>query len=383
MKGYQQAVTIDTFVEPEGVDLDVNEVMSDHAATLGQLFTVCRQWNPKTQSKIADITSEFLCRGASPNDRDALTGDTLLHFACKAGALGFGCEPEASRAIMQLLEAGASPNTPSSWTGMSPLHTAAMFGFLQGLELLLNAPRRVNVNAKSSGLDGVTALHIAVQNRNVKCVSLLLSHGSNRMEKDSSGKTAYDYALEGYEAAASDNEREEYETIRQLLRDPPSPNKQQIDSTHQSALKRHGSLRSSKRTSSGQPHSSLSPKSRPTLTAASSVTMIEVGDRVSISGDRQGVVRYRGLVDFKPGRWLGIELDNPQGKHDGTVHGKAYFLCPDKHGVFVLADNAMLVSKSTANAPNIQDAQNQARRSMKKTRASLGRSANQQRPFKK
>jgi hypothetical protein len=34
-------------------------------------------------------------------------------------------------------------------------------------------------------------------------------------------------------------------------------------------------------------------------------------------------------------RWFGVELDEPIGRHDGTVQDIRYFAAPDDHGVFV------------------------------------------------
>lgn len=60
-----------------------------------------------------------------------------------------------------------------------------------------------------------------------------------------------------------------------------------------------------------------------------------VGDRVCIP-DKElfGFVRYLGEIEGTKGLWVGVELDEPYGKNDGSAKGKTYFLCKPKHGVF-------------------------------------------------
>ncbi|QIX02462.1 hypothetical protein AMS68_007979 [Peltaster fructicola] len=53
---------------------------------------------------------------------------------------------------------------------------------------------------------------------------------------------------------------------------------------------------------------------------------------------RRGTIAYIGEVAEIPGSvgaWIGIILDEPTGKNDGSVGGKAYFKCQPSFGVFV------------------------------------------------
>ncbi|KAJ3075513.1 Dynactin subunit 1 [Podochytrium sp. JEL0797] len=59
-------------------------------------------------------------------------------------------------------------------------------------------------------------------------------------------------------------------------------------------------------------------------------------DRVRLRADgRTGTVRHVGETKFATGYWIGLELDTPAGKHNGTVQGVKYFTCENLRGVFV------------------------------------------------
>ncbi|ETO09191.1 hypothetical protein RFI_28196, partial [Reticulomyxa filosa] len=62
---------------------------------------------------------------------------------------------------------------------------------------------------------------------------------------------------------------------------------------------------------------------------------VNVGDRVRILGNKTGVVRYFGNVDFSNEKLVGIELDSwHPNATNGTVRGKTYFKCDRGRGFF-------------------------------------------------
>jgi len=74
------------------------------------------------------------------------------------------------------------------------------------------------------------------------------------------------------------------------------------------------------------------PAATATTTAASSGA-VSVGQKVMWKG-QPGTVQYFGKVSFSAGEWVGIQLEQPSGMHDGTVFDVTYFTCPPKTGVF-------------------------------------------------
>merc|ERR1712013_443375 len=48
-----------------------------------------------------------------------------------------------------------------------------------------------------------------------------------------------------------------------------------------------------------------------------------------------GRIAFLGCVHFAQGLFVGVELDEAKGKHDGAYHGKRYFTAKERHGVLV------------------------------------------------
>ncbi|KAK6746226.1 hypothetical protein RB195_012380 [Necator americanus] len=73
----------------------------------------------------------------------------------------------------------------------------------------------------------------------------------------------------------------------------------------------------------------------------------DLGERVVVSGGKQGTVRFLGETEFAQGIWAGIELEQPLGKNDGSVQGKRYFTCKSPYGVFVPASKTQKAPSQT------------------------------------
>ncbi|GAA5901065.1 hypothetical protein JCM5296_007301 [Sporobolomyces johnsonii] len=71
-------------------------------------------------------------------------------------------------------------------------------------------------------------------------------------------------------------------------------------------------------------------------------TVIPLSSRVQVSAGT-GHVRFVGPTAFAAGKWVGVELDEQNGKNDGSVAGKRYFSCEEGFGVFVRASMVTLL----------------------------------------
>uniref|UniRef100_A0A3P8Y577 Kinesin family member 13Ba n=1 Tax=Esox lucius TaxID=8010 RepID=A0A3P8Y577_ESOLU len=68
---------------------------------------------------------------------------------------------------------------------------------------------------------------------------------------------------------------------------------------------------------------------------------------VTVGTNKGGTVRYVGSTEFAEGLWVGVELDSPSGKNDGSVAGHYYFRCNPGYGVLVRPDRVFQRECST------------------------------------
>lgn len=79
-----------------------------------------------------------------------------------------------------------------------------------------------------------------------------------------------------------------------------------------------------------------------------------IGDRVVdvATGWCFGEVQYVGRTLFAPGPWVGICLDKPQGKNNGSIDGVVYFECRPQSGLFIRPHAIRLVDTRARSVVN-------------------------------
>ncbi|KAF6320984.1 CAP-Gly domain containing linker protein family member 4 [Rhinolophus ferrumequinum] len=297
-----------SFFDPN--DTSCQEILFDPKTSVSELFAILRQWVPQVQQNIDIIGNEILKRGCNVNDRDGLTDMTLLHYTCKSGAHGIGDVDTAVKFATQLIDLGADVSLRSRWTNMNALHYAAYFDVPELVRVILKTSKPKDVDATCSDFNFGTALHIAAYNLCAGTVKCLLELGANPAFRNDKGQIPADVVpdpvempLEMADAAATAKE------IKQMLLDsvplscdiskPVLPNYDRV--TNKAVL-----------TSVG----------------------LKLGDRVVIAGQKVGTLRFCGTTEFASGQWAGIELDEPEGKNNGSVGKIQYFKCAPKYGIF-------------------------------------------------
>ncbi|KFQ20373.1 CAP-Gly domain-containing linker protein 4 [Mesitornis unicolor] len=297
-----------SFFDPN--DVSCQEILFNPKTSVSELFAILRQWVPQVQQNIDIIGNEIIKRGCNVNDRDGLTDMTLLHYTCKSGAHGIGDVETAVKFARQLIDLGADSSLRSRWTNMNALHYAAYFDVPELISVILKSAQPKDVDATCSDFDFGTALHIAAFNLCTGAVKCLLEHGANPAFRNDKGQIPADVVpdpvdmpLEMADAAASAKE------IKQILLDAVPV----LCDISEATIPNYDHV---------------------TGKAMLLSLGLKLGDRVVIAGQKVGTLRFCGTTKFASGQWAGVELDEPEGKNNGSVGKVQYFKCAPKRGIF-------------------------------------------------
>ncbi|XP_023809429.1 kinesin-like protein KIF13B isoform X2 [Oryzias latipes] len=77
------------------------------------------------------------------------------------------------------------------------------------------------------------------------------------------------------------------------------------------------------------------------------------GCHVTVGSNKAGAVRYIGTTHFAEGVWVGVELNTPVGKNDGSVGGHRYFHCKAGYGVLVRPDRLSSRDRNSQIPPSV------------------------------
>ena len=98
----------------------------------------------------------------------------------------------------------------------------------------------------------------------------------------------------------------------------------------------------------------------------------QVGQVIQVSDGQLATIRYVGQTGFAAGEWIGVELEDPNGKNDGSVKGERYFDCEMGKGMF-LRETAITAIIEQAAVPKIAALSMKATRPSSTVSSGLGR----------
>lgn len=98
----------------------------------------------------------------------------------------------------------------------------------------------------------------------------------------------------------------------------------------------------------------------------------QVGQIIQLADGQLATIRYVGQTGFAAGDWIGVELEGPKGKNDGSVKGERYFDCEMNKGMF-LRETAIAAIIEQAPAPKAAAPAKKAARPSSVVSSGLGR----------
>ena len=93
--------------------------------------------------------------------------------------------------------------------------------------------------------------------------------------------------------------------------------------------------------------------------------------RCRVANIGYGEILFVGQTSFAPGTWVGVHLDEPRGKNDGSVQGKRYFACEPRCGVFVRPSQVHVQANELEDMPRPNATPHSTRRSVGTSRFSM------------
>jgi len=370
-------------------------LLLDKDVTVPQLFALLRQFVPPVCNKIQLIITKLLKKGVKINDVDLLTGFSLLHFAIRSAAIA---EKHSLVVVRQLLSQGADPNICSLHDHMNSLHLATYFNLSSVVNLLLSPidyPHKLfDVNSLCESYDWGSSLHFAVSLLHEPVIQTLLENGASCDVKDNFGRSPIDCLPD---ESLTNGEQSKVERIQQILRHGNTLKKQKAKCTSKEGKTLHVGSRvvysPTKKSLKREQSDSGEPDFQGTLryigklhfnnndniwvgieldteTGKNNGTIdshlyfrckdnfgifvkpdqvrklnvkpppYKVGERVEVSAQLFGHIRYIGTTHFAKGEWCGIELEDDdgsttRGRNNGCIGEHRYFTCAPTRGVFV------------------------------------------------